>query len=328
MKNFVYACVERGGSLKSLIVDSSHTNGTGLFNPSVFYDKENDKLLINIRHCQYTLYHSEKNVYEYHWGPLLYLNPENDITLTTTNFFGELNDDLSIKYINKVDTSNLDKKPLWQFVGLEDARLVKWHDKYYLIGVRRDTTTNGEGRMESSRIEWGKDWCREVSRTRFPAPDPNTSYCEKNWMPILDQPGKFVKWANPIEIVNCYSNGNEVQTETTILKSSQNFDWDQRGGGQVIPWEDGYLMLTHETNLFQSEAGRKNATYRHRFSYWTKDFELISKSDRFDFMGAKIEFACGLAEYKDKILVSFGFQDNAAFIVSCPNNYMKEIMNV
>ena len=36
------------------------------------------------------------------------------------------------------------------FIGLEDGRLLKWNDKYYLTGVRRDTTTNGQGRMELS----------------------------------------------------------------------------------------------------------------------------------------------------------------------------------
>ena len=61
--------------------------------------------------------------------------------------------DLSIQTYHKIDTGVLDVKPLWDFVGLEDARLVKWDDKYYMCGVRRDTTTNGQGRMELSEIE-------------------------------------------------------------------------------------------------------------------------------------------------------------------------------
>ncbi len=35
--------------------------------------------------------------------------------------------------------SELDVPPVWTFIGLEDGRLVKWDEKYYLIGVRRDT---------------------------------------------------------------------------------------------------------------------------------------------------------------------------------------------
>ena len=40
---------------------------------------------------------------------------------------------------------------------LEDARLIKWLNKYYLSGVRRDTTPNGVGRMELSEIEIDED---------------------------------------------------------------------------------------------------------------------------------------------------------------------------
>ena len=79
---------------------------------------------VNIRHCQYTLYHSELNRFEHQWGPLLYLNPENDITLTTTNFFCTLDSDLNIDRIHRVDTSSFDRNPLWEFVGLEDCRIV------------------------------------------------------------------------------------------------------------------------------------------------------------------------------------------------------------
>ena len=43
------------------------------------------------------------------------------------------NDTLSIKTYYKIDTSQLDVEPLWDFVGLEDARLVKWDDKILSI---------------------------------------------------------------------------------------------------------------------------------------------------------------------------------------------------
>ena len=82
--------------------------------------------------------------YEHQWGPLLYLNPENDISLRTTNYIGDLSEDLELSNIRVVDTTGLDVKPIWTFIGLEDGRLLKWNNKYYLTGVRRDTTTNGQ----------------------------------------------------------------------------------------------------------------------------------------------------------------------------------------
>jgi hypothetical protein len=44
-------------------------------------------------------------------------------------------------------------------------------------------------------------------------------------------------------------------------------------------------------------------------------------------MGAKIEFACGLAQKNDNILITFGFQDNAAFVLECPNYVVKDFIN-
>lgn len=323
MKNFVELVLDSGGDIKPLVIDSSLTNGTGIFNPSVFVD--GDKIYVNIRHCQYTIFHSEEYKHEHFFGPLVYLHPENDLTLTTKNYFGELDENLSFKYYHAVDTSLLDKTPLWEFVGLEDCRIVKWNGKIYICGVRRDTTTNGEGRMELSELSISPESVKEISRWRIPAPDPNNSYCEKNWMPIVSEPYHFLKWCNPVQVVRA---DPATQTcVTTHLGQTLLFDCDQRGGGQVIPYESGYLSLTHETYLYTSEAQRKDATYRHRFVYWDKNWNIVKKSRAFSFMDAKIEFACGLAEYKDNLLVTFGFQDNCAFVTKFPKAMMGKFFN-
>lgn len=326
MNNFVKFCLQNGGQIKPLIIPADLTNGTGLFNPTVFV--EEDKILVNVRHCQYTLYHSENNKHEHHWGPLLYLNPENDITLTTTNYLCVIDSNLDISKIYKVDTSLLDKRPLWEFVGLEDCRMVKWEGKYYLTGVRRDIDTIGTGRMELSEIEITENSVKEVRRFRIPAPGNDGSYCEKNWMPILDQPFHYVKWSNPTEVVECnISNRENITCNTKILGQYEELNYDLRGGSQVIPYKDGYLALNHVTYLYRSRAGRKDATYRHQFTYWDKDWNIIKRSPIFDFMDAKIEFSCGIAKYQDNYLITFGFQDNAAYILRVPENILEDFIN-
>ena len=183
--------VDAGGSLHPLIVPAEMTNGTGLMNPSVYVD--NGVLLCNIRHVNYTLYHSEIKKFQHRYGPLQYLHPENDRNLRTWNYLAVLNEDISIKHVVSVDTSKHDVEPIWEFVGLEDARLFRWNNKLYLSGVRRDTTTHGEGRMELSEIRAKTTYVEEISRVRLPAPGANNTYCEKNWMPVLDQPYHYVK---------------------------------------------------------------------------------------------------------------------------------------
>lgn len=325
--NFARLALSNGGMIKPLIIPSEHTNGTGLCNPSVFVD--DDTILVNVRHLQYTLYHSELNNYEHQWGPLVYLHPENDWTLRTTNYMCELDENLDISYWSKVDTSLLDKEPLWEFVGLEDSRIIKWENKFYLTGVRRDTTTNGQGRMELSELEFTGSSVKEISRFRIPVPGVDTgdqsSYCEKNWMPILDKPFHYVKWTNGTEVVRTIPNEN--RTETVVLKEWVQAPKDLRGGSQVLPYKDGYFTLNHETDLYYSEAGRKDGTYRHKFTYWDKDWNIKKFSPSFSFMDAKIEFACGMSRYKNDYLITFGVQDNASYILRVPEKVIEDFIN-
>lgn len=322
MTNFVTKALNAGGSLHPLIIPTVQgTNGTGLFNPSVYLDGED--LLVNVRHCQYTIYHAELGKFEHQWGPLCYLCPEDDLTLTTTNYLCKMGEDLEIQRIRRVDTSKLDVKPIWEFVGLEDCRIVRWDGKLYLSGVRRDTTTNGQGRMELSEIVDGK----EVSRYRIPSTFKDDSYCEKNWVPIIDMPFHYVKWSNPTEIVRV--DMEKKVTEQVYVGTYKEMPFDFRGGSQVIPYGDYRITIAHVlTKFHKSEAGRKNAQYRHCFIVWDKDWNVVKYGDIFDFMGGEIEFCCGLAEYKGRFLVTFGFQDNAAYLLEVPRSVIEEMVNV
>jgi hypothetical protein len=318
---FVKFALDAGGSIRPLIIPAELTNGTGLFNPSVYKDR--DKLLVNVRHCQYTILHSEKGNFEHQWGPLVYLCPENDLTLTTTNYMCELDDDLNISSYSAVDTSTLDVPPIWEFVGLEDARVFRWDGKLYMCGVRRDTTPNGQGRMELSEIVSRDGRYQEVSRFRIPAPTPNTSYCEKNWVPILDMPYHFVKWSNPTEIVRV--DPVEETCESIFVGKHHPQPYDHRGSSQVIPFGDYRISISHVlTKFHKSEAGRKNAQYRHCLIVWDKDWNVVKYSPAFHFMGGEIEFCCGMTEYKNNIIISFGFQDNAAYLVKVPKKAVEE----
>ena len=320
---FVNMALENGGKIEPLILPAEESKGLGLCNPSVYI--HNNKILLNLRQLNYVLFHAEMNRHEHIWGPLCYLNPENDIKLRTTNYLCYLDDDLQMTKYIKVDTTGFDREPLWEFIGLEDARLFIWDEKMFLCGVRRDTTTHGEGRMELSEIVIKDNTVTEISRTRIPAPGKNDSYCEKNWMPILDQPYHWVKWSNPTEVVKF----DPVSKTTVTTKLGQYYplDRDLRGASQVIPFLDGYLTLTHETYLHRSERDLKDATYRHRFIFWDKNFNVVKFSKEFSFMGAKIEFCCGMAEYNGNILITFGYQDNAAFVMQAPKNFIIDFIN-
>jgi hypothetical protein len=322
---FAKQVLNNGGSIHPILIDLNKTNGTGIFNPSVYYDSDVDKLYFNVRHCQVTLYHSENGKFENFWGPLHYCHPENDLTLTTTNYFGELNKKtFDPIFISKVDTSKLDVKPIWNFVGLEDCRIAKWDNNLYLSGVRRDTTPNGQGRIELSGITINEEHITEVSRYRLQPPFGD-SYCEKNWMPIVDKPWQFVKWCNPTEIVEADISNNKT---TQIFHSNSTFFYhkDFRGGSQVIKLNDKYnFCCVHTVNLFKSEQQRKNAIYRHCFIVWDENWNVVNHTPEFTFLDAKIEFCAGMTKYKNNFLISFGYQDNASYILKVPENFIENI---
>lgn len=324
--NMVQRSVSNGGRLAPLVIPNGLTSGTGLMNPSVFIDDEGD-ILVNLRHVNYTLYHAENSQkFPSHWGPLAYLHPEKDIRLATENYLCRLNKDLQIVNYRKVDMLNL-HTPIWEFHGLEDARVVQWEKQYFLVGVRRDTTTNGQGRMEYSWIDIDKkNWyITETKRTRIPAPGEDASYCEKNWVPILDRPYNFVKWTMPTEVVQADPMASKC--EQTIIKTTPVPPADQRGSSHVIKWGDNYISITHEVVLFNNYLKQKDGIYRHRLMLWDKYFNFLGLSNSFSFLDARIEFCVGAAQYGEDLLLSFGFQDNCAFILQVPKIVVDDLVD-
>jgi len=318
--NFVKLALQNGGSIHPLIIPSGDLKGPALTNPSVYND--NGKILVNLRNINYTLYHSEKKKFEHHWGPLVYIHPENDWRLRTWNYICEMDENMQIKNYSRVDTSSFPDKELWDFVGLEDARIVRWDGKLYICGVRRDLDTIGTGRMELSEIEITENGVKELKQYRIPAPGENNSYCEKNWMPILDMPFHFVKWTNGTEVVKY--NIETGQTEPHVLTNWKDLGCiDLRGGSQILPLGDHYrFCLNHETYLLQSEQKRKDGIYRHRFVVWDKDWNIAKVSKQFAFINGEIEFAVGMCEYGRDYLITFGFQDNAAYLLRVSQDFV------
>jgi len=315
------------GLIKPLIIPCDLTDGTGLCNPSILV--EDDKIHLILRHVEYTLYicENEQKYQSANQGPLSYYHREDESILKTNNYYCELdNNTFEIKSYHKIDTSKQDVKPIWTFIGLEDARLVKWLNKYYICGVRRDTTTNGQGRMELSEIEINDDSVKEINRSRIEVEDID-SYCEKNWMPVLTKPFHFVKWTDPTEIVN-------VDLETKLAKrvclkeKIYNTNYDIRGGSPLIDWfNNTYLCITHEVDFtLKNQNGHKNASYYHRFVVFDENYDIIIMTEPFNFMTGRIEFCIGLERYKNDILIAFGFQDNGSYLVKVNENSLKEFI--
>jgi hypothetical protein len=327
-RNFCKQVLLAGGEIIPLLIPADKTGGTGLMNPSIFI--RGNEVLCNVRHVNYTLWHSEnEQLFNNRFGPLAYLHPENDIKLRTLhNFLCVLNDDYTVNTAYPVDTKLLDKTPSkFDFIGHEDARLFQWEKKLYLSGCRRDVKDNGESRMDLSNIVFRDGNVEEISRFRIPTPIDKESYCEKNWMPILDMPFHYIKWTNPTEVVKV--NPKTRKTEQVFLAKGRVEELgDLRGGSQVLRLGDYRICMVHQVNLIKTGLGQKDAKYSHRFVVWDLDWNFAKVTDPFQISDAEIEFVCGMAVRRSHLLISFGFQDNAAFILKVPMNFIEDFLGL
>jgi predicted GH43/DUF377 family glycosyl hydrolase len=325
----VYHALKRGGSIHPITLPKELTGETGIMNPSIFIHE--GRILLNVRHVNYTLYHSEGKQFPHLWGPLQYIHPENDVTLTTHNIMCELDPNMNILSAGRIKM-NLDTgEPTWNFIGLEDGRLFAWEGRLFLCGVRRDCYDDkGTGRMEMCEIEFIDNEWQEIGRHPIKAPGDDGTYCEKNWMPVLDMPWHFVKWCNPTEVIKY-----DIDTRTTTTvhldeeKKYSQFHRDLRGGTQIMPIGNGNrLALTHETDLYKDAFGRKDGHYNHRIVVWDKDWNIVHNTKDFHFMGTQIdhttgheyniEFATGICVLDGNVLIAYGYQDNGTYILKMP----------
>lgn len=328
LHGLVHYALKRGGSIHPITLPKELTGETGIMNPSIFV--HNGRILLNVRHVNYTLYHSEGKRFPHTWGPLQYLHPENDISLTTYNIMCELDSELNVLNSGRINTSEFDTDPTWNFIGLEDGRLFSWDNRLFLCGVRRDCYDDkGKGRMEMQEIDFVDGEWKEISRNPIPAPGDDSTYCEKNWMPIIDEPWHFVKWCNPTEVVKYDIENRTTETVHHDQASFVQMPRDLRGGTQVYPIGEGRrLTFTHEVDLTRDVFHRKDGHYNHRIIVWDKDWNVIHKTRDFHFMGTQIdpttgyeyniEFATGMTFLNGNMIVSFGYQDNGTFLLKMP----------
>ena len=338
LNNLAKLVINNGGSITPLILSEEQGRGMGLCNASLLLD-DNGELLANIRNVHYILYHDEfEQNFHCKWGVLSYLNPEDDIKLRTYNYFCKLDPDtLEILSSHEINTSKHDIEPVWEFIGLEDIRLFRWEGQLYYCGVRRDIKTNGEGRMELCKLEVTPDGVYETTRDRIEV-DPHTPL-EKNWMPILDMPFHFVRWCDPLQVMRVNPKEKSKQTvkkgiidvitsDVVVKKDNQlNLPFGLRGSSQVLPFGNNgdRICVTHETDFYYHQNTKKDCQYYHRFVIWDKDWNVKKVSKQFKFMDAMIEFACGMVIKDDYLIISFGFQDNAAHLLKMPLNILDKL---
>ena len=320
IKYFTNYCLLGGARIRRMDLNLHDQNWPGSCNPSIFRDKSDFKIVI--RNVNYAMHGSQHPSRCYSsWGPVLYSIPQEDgRNLKTRNFIcsvkDPMRDQLEFKMINTKPYT-----PKWEFQGEEDARIIRWNNLLYTTGVRRDDNEDGHGRMELMQIS--ESSYRETSKLRIKGPNNDQTYCEKNWMPIIDKPYHYVQLTNPTIIIKTDPQTGDI-TEVVHKERIGDLPDKQydlfRGSSQVIPWRDYHIAIVHTCELWLTASNRKYARYCHCFIVWDKDWNIVKTSPLFSFANYNVEFSCGLAYHDNKFYIPFALQDNFSFLMEVPED--------
>ena len=231
----------------------------------------------------------------------------------TDVLYGDLNPDtLEVSNLTKLNLSKDSPKDVL-LAGLEDVRLFSRKDGMHAIGFQSDRITRTLHNASASLGEYlikGKE-LQYIRTLKKPVKDA----VEKNWS-STDKPSKLFDFT--------YSDSQVWKDGELIGKPTRT---QIHGGSILLKQKDGtYLSLVHEkkidTQLSHSvrynkyNRGNRGGLIYDKYIYYTylarhdKQGIITELSSPFRFGTLEnIEFASGLAEYKDCFIMTLGIRD-------------------
>lgn len=200
------------------------------------------------------------------------------------------------------DRSSLARHEGAKVRGFEDLRLVQLDGKLCALATACDLTgrtyrEGGWGTPEMVLLATGKSgviWAAHVLR------GPWSTLPQKNWMPLADGSGRAIYRLFPTLVMDLAARRTTGDPMGYVPASV-------RGGSQLLPFEDGYLGVVHEST-------RKPLAYRHRFVWLDRDLAFRRVSDNFVWLASGVEFCAGMASDGRRLVASFGVADRQAHL--------------
>ena len=241
--------------------------------------------------------------------------PQYDLKITTGNtvknriFFAELENDFkTLKNLCEVTVINT---PFPFERGVEDIRLFWRDDSWWMLGVVYEP-----GYIHRARIgvfKYNKE-AKQATFVHIFRPPEGEKYIEKNWMLPYE--------ANP-NFDFIYKCGKATKNDVIVV--DQNIpQYNFRGGSCLLDLGDKtYLAVVHRSyiaayNWYKPEVfgvvQGSIRNYSHCFVRYNWYGEIIQYSEPFQFISPGVEFASGLVEHSDDLIISFGKHDVSSYI--------------
>lgn len=227
----------------------------------------------------------------------------------TVNYLVKLDDNLDV-----VDASLVDDKLVRGCApnGLEDVRLFWVGDR--LMGVGAGIDKSGGGRTKVCQVVFSLSGS---SIDEFYVAPNVYGGVEKNWVPLPSRDGKisFIPSFIPIGFIDFDFRGFS-------LRCDKSHDFSVRGGTPLIAWGDGYLGIVHTPPMKHDGV----VYYMHKLVLLDSNFMVREFSRPFFFQRRGIEFACGLIEFGEDLIVSYGVSDRSSSFVKIPKSIIRGML--
>lgn len=207
-----------------------------------------------------------------------------------------------------------------RIIGFEDCRLFRWRDGWWASATVRDEDASEHAAMRLLQLDDSG-----AIRHRWQLHGYGTQEHEKNWMPcVRGDELLFVYGCDPVTVLRVASFDGEVAQVDVMCRQPPALALEHlRGGSQLIPFDDGWLAVTHEVIYLGSTR-----QYLHRFVEFAADFQVRRLSMPFFLRREGIEFVAGLARDGDSLLLSFGVHDGQAWLARVPEHGVRAALQV
>ncbi len=272
------------------------------FNPSIGYSPEHGYAMA-FRSSNYVIMPDSGELYVETGGPI-----RNKV------WFSELSDTFEILNLREI---SFDKSGHKVGRGVEDVKLFWRNGKWNFTGVFLERNVP-VARMCTGVIDHKKNLALDVKL--YGSMNPKKP--EKNWA-VANEPSKYFDF---------------IHGPTSIIKDNQiifTMSDDPkiaalRGNTNLLTLDDGtYLALNHilytrKTKTYDARTfGMRDGlwkNYTHLFVRYDERGKMIEMGSEFQFISDGIEFAAGLVEKGDELVVSFGKADVSSHMAVIPTS--------
>jgi hypothetical protein len=273
-----------------------------IFNPSVLVTTDGNLVCIarssQIRHFR-------------KWHPEFVRVPPN-----IDNAWITLDRNLDVIKAVPVDDSLLRKECPEASFGIEDVRLFNRGGQIWGLGTGMTARSDKKSKSCALLVRFEGSKIVEFSAIKSPV----DSVTEKNWTPVVKEDGLDLIYSYKPLVVLRYKDGH---TTPLLGAASPDLPHIIRGSTCTIPWGENLLSVVHFPPVGHPSIGKEKKYGSHAFLLMNDRYEILEISDPFFIHRRGIEFATGLADLGDHLLLSYGIGDRIAAIAKIPKDVVR-----